>query len=103
MSGADRFNARAYFLATARWFNAWPDRAIEQFEDAGFTSIRLEQIEPHPVWHLRMRPPAENLTSRQAGRMIRKIVEREGSVPRDAFFCFSPRRGVVEATFVLDV
>jgi hypothetical protein len=97
------FDARAYFFATVRWFNRWPQRAIEQFEEAGFTCIRLEHIEPHPVWRLRMRAPAESLIIGQAGRMIRNVVEQAGHVPRDAFFCHSPRRGVVEATFVLEV
>lgn len=98
----DEFNARAYFLDTTRWFNAWPNRAVEQFEAEGFSRIRLENVETHPVWHLRMRAHAGNLTSRKVGRIVRRVVEQAGSIPHNAFFCFSPRRGLVEVTFVLD-
>ena len=100
---AETFDARAYFFDTVRWFSAWPNCAIEKFEEAGFTRIRLERVEPHPVYHLHMKAPAENLTIKEAGRMIRKVIEQAGTVPRDAFSCFSPRRGVVEAAFVLEV
>jgi len=99
----EKFDARAYFFDTVRWFSAWPHCAIEQFEKAGFTRIRLEHIEPHPVYHLHMKAPAENLPIKEAGQLIRKIVEQAGTVPRDGYFCFSPRRGVVEATFVLEI
>ena len=101
-SKAGKFDARAYFLATARWFNAWPDRAIEQFEDAGFTRIRLEQIEPHPVWQLWMKCSDNDLTSTQAGRVVRKVVERAGRIPRGGFSCSVDRRGVIQAGFVLE-
>jgi hypothetical protein len=100
---AEKFNAREYFFDTARWFSQWPNCAIEQLEEAGFTRIRIERVEPHPVYHLRMRAPAENMPIKEAGRLIRKVVEQAGTVPRDGYFCFSPRRGVVEATFVLEV
>ncbi|MHC1767361.1 MAG: hypothetical protein AB9869_24300 [Verrucomicrobiia bacterium] len=101
MGRAEKFNARAYFLSTARWFNNWPSRAIAQFEAEGFTRIRLEQIEPHPVWHLVMRAPSVNLTSRQAGQVVRRIVQKEGTIPTGGFFCSIPRLGAVEAAFVL--
>lgn len=103
MSRAEKFDARAYFLSTARWFNDWPSRAIEQFEAEGFKRIRLERIEPHPVWHLRMRAPPVNLTSRQVGKMIRKVVEQAGTIPRGGFFCSADRWGVIESAFVLEV
>ena len=100
---AEKFDARAYFFDTVRWFSVWPNCAIEQLEEAGFTRIRLERIVPHPVYHIHMRTPAENLTSKQAGPFIRKVIERVGTVPRDGYFCFSPRKGAIEATFVLEV
>jgi len=100
---AEKFDARAYFFDTVRWFSQWPNCAIEQLEEAGFTAIRLERIRPHPVYRLHMRAPAENLTIKEAGRLIRKVVEQAGTVPRDGYFCFSPRKGVVEANFVLEV
>jgi hypothetical protein len=99
----DNFDARAYFLSTARWFDAWPNRAIEQFEAEGFTRIRLEQIEPHPVYHLHMREPAKNLSSRQAGRIVRRVVEQAGRIPRGGFSCSVDRRGIIKAGFVLEV
>lgn len=102
MSRTEKFDARAYFLSTVSWFSAWPNRAIEQFEVEGFKLIRLEQIEPHPVWHLRMRAPSTTVTGKQAGRMIRKVVEQAGTIPRGGFFCSADRRGRIEAAFVLD-
>ena len=102
MSKAEHFDARKYFLATARWFGAWPDRAIRQFEAEGFTRIRLERVDPHPVYHLHMRAPAASLTSRQARRLIRKVVEQVGTIPRDAFFCSADRQGRIEASFILE-
>ena len=103
MSKAEKFDARIYFFDTVRWFNAWPNYAIERFEEAGFTRIRLEHIEPHPVYHLHMKAPTENLPIKETGRMIRKVIEQAGTVPRDGYFCFSPRKGAIEATFVLEV
>ena len=100
---AEKFDAREYFFDTVRWFSQWPHCAIEQLEEAGFSHIWLERIVPHPVYHLRMRAPAENLPIKEAGRMIRKVIEQAGTVPRDGYSCFSPRKGVVEANFVLEV
>lgn len=103
MSRVTKFDARQYFFATARWFDAWPNRAIEQFKAEGFTRIRLEQIEPHPVRHLRMRALSTILTGKQAGRIIRKVVEQAGTIPRGGFFCSADHRGRIEAGFVLYV
>ena len=75
---AEKFDARAYFLDTVRWFSQWPNCAIEQLEEAGFTRIRLERVEPHPVYHLRMKAPAENLPIKETGRLIRKVIEQAG-------------------------
>jgi hypothetical protein len=103
MSKAEYFDAREYFFATVRWFDQWPICAIEQFEQAGFKNIRLEHVEPHPVWQLRMKCPRNNLSSTQAGRVVRTVVERRGKIPRDGFFCSVDRRGIVQAGFVLEV
>lgn len=102
MSRAEKFDARAYFLSTVCWFDAWPNRAIEQFEEAGFTRIRLEKIAFHPVWHLRMQAPSPTVSSRKAARRVRKVVEQAGTIPRGGFFCSVNRQGRVEAAFVLD-
>ena len=100
---AETFDAREYFLATARWFNTWPNCAIEQLEEAGFTRIRLERIVPHPVWELWMKYSGNILTSAQAGRVVRTVVEQAGRIPRGGFSCSVDRRGVIKAGFVLEV
>ena len=103
MSRTSKFDARAYFLETIRWLNQWPIRAIEQFEDAGFIGVRLTQIEPQPAWELWMKCPGNNLTSTQAGRVVRTVVERAGRIPRGGFFCSVDRRGIIKAGFVVEV
>jgi hypothetical protein len=100
---AEKFDARAYFFATARWFNAWPNRAIAHFAEAGFIRVRLGQIKPHPVWELWMKCPDNNLTSTQAGRVVRTVVEQAGRIPRGGFSCSVDRRGIIKAGFVLEV
>lgn len=102
MSRAKKFNARAYLLATNRWFKRWPRRAVAQLEAEGFANVRMERIVTHPVWVLRMRAPGENLTSKEAGNMIRRIVEQAGKIPRGGFCCSADRRGRIEASFVLN-
>lgn len=94
---------RAWFLDAARWYDDWPRRAVSELEARGFVRVRLEQIEPHPVWHVRARLPDGNLTLQKAGRVMRRIIEREGTIPHGGFFSFSPRKGVIEAAFVLIV
>ena len=42
-----------------------------------------------------------NLTGRQAGRMIRNVVEQAGEISRGGFICLADRRGRIEAAFVL--
>jgi hypothetical protein len=103
MSRAEQFDARAYFFDTVRWFSAWPNCAIEQLEEAGFKAIRLERVEPHPVWELWMKYSGNILTSAQAGRVVRTVVERAGRIPRGGFSCSVDRRGIVKAGFVLEV
>jgi hypothetical protein len=103
MSKAEDLDAREYFFATIRWFDQWPICAIEQFEQAGFKNIRLEHVEPHPVWQLRMKCPGNNLSSTQAGRVVRTVVERRGKILRDGFYCSIDRRGIVQAGFVLEL
>ena len=101
--GAEPFDPRAYFLSTPHWFEDWPNRIIRQFEGAGFTHVRLEQVAPHSVWHLWMRAPDRNMTSEQAGRTVRQVVAKAGTIPRGGLFCGIKRRGTVEAGFILDV
>ena len=103
MSKAEKFDARAYFFDTVRWFAAWPNCAIEQFEEAGFTRIRLERIVPHPAWELWMKCSGNIPTSTQAGRLVRTVVEQAGRIPRGGFFCSVDRRGIIKAGFVLEV
>ena len=97
----DEFDAREYFFATVRWFNAWPTGIVEQFEEAGFMQIHLERVKPHQVWELWMKCPGNDLTSTEAGRIVRTIVERAGRIPRGGFSCSVDRRGVIKAGFVL--
>jgi hypothetical protein len=99
----DGFYARAYFLDTCRWFNGRSNRIVERLEEAGFTRIRLERIEPHPVWELWMKCPDKNLTSTEAGRVVRTAVEQAGRILRGGFSCSVDPRGVVQAGFVLEV
>lgn len=103
MSSVDGFDARTYFLETVHWFNAWPNRAIEQFEEAGFIRVRLQQVKPHPVWELWMKYSGNILTSAQAGRVVRTVVEQAGRIPRGGFSCSVDRRGIIKAGFVLEV
>lgn len=102
-SDVDNFDARAWFLATAQWAIDWPDRLVRELEDEGFSRVKLEQIVPHPVWHLRFRCPGRTLSSRQAGRIVRRIIRQEGTIPTGGFFCFIPRQGAIEAAFVMEV
>lgn len=98
----DCFDARAYFLETVAWFTRWPARLVEELEQRGFRRISLEQVAPHPVWHLRLRCPAQTLNGKDVNRTIRKVVEQAGCIPRGGFICLTDRRGRVEAAFVLD-
>jgi len=53
---------------------AWPVRAAEELEQAGFTGSGLECTTPPPVWHL-LRRIAETLTRRQASQMVWEVGE----------------------------
>ena len=44
-----------------------------------------------------------NLTSNQAGWMVRTVVEQAGRIPRGGFSCSVDRRGIIKAGFVLEV
>jgi len=103
MSKVEEFDARQYFLSTIRWCNQWPNRAIRQFENAGFIRVRLERVKPHPVWELWMKCSGDILTSTQAGRLVRTVVEQAGRIPRGGFSCSVDRRGIIKAGFVLEV
>jgi hypothetical protein len=100
---ADGFDARSYLLGTNRWFNDWPRRAVRQWQNAGFCNVRLQRVSPHPVYHLRMQYSAGVIGGRQAGEMIRKVVNQSGEIPRGGFFCLADAKGRIEATFVLDL
>lgn len=99
----DDFDAREYFLALAPSHTDWPNGAVREFEEEGFIRVRLEQIVPHPVWELWMKCPDNNLTSTQAGRVVRTVVEQAGRIPRGGFSCSVDRRGIIKAGFVLEV
>ena len=99
----DDFDAREYFLALAHSCTDWPNGAVRAFEVEGFIRVRLEQVKPHPVWELWMKCSGNILTSTQAGRVVRTVVERAGRIPRGGFSCSVDRRGIIKAGFVLEV